>query len=140
MLKKRCPLKLLSVLRIVLQLPLGAKLVIHELLMQVCEWREPESLALLLDLQLRDTGESQDRLLQRVRDVAKYSIKTSKNHSNCKIKSALFLLLFRLMTLFYCIFQVTHTSSISSLVGWIIILWLDVSLLRPSTLTCKKYQ
>ncbi|XP_024148968.1 cysteine sulfinic acid decarboxylase isoform X2 [Oryzias melastigma] len=47
---------------------------------KVCEWREPDSLALLLDLQLRDTGESQDRLLQRVRDVAKYSIKTSHPH------------------------------------------------------------
>uniref|UniRef100_A0A8C7XYG0 Cysteine sulfinic acid decarboxylase n=1 Tax=Oryzias sinensis TaxID=183150 RepID=A0A8C7XYG0_9TELE len=47
---------------------------------KVCEWREPESLALLLDLQLRDTGESQGRLLQRVRNVAKYSIKTSHPH------------------------------------------------------------
>ncbi|MEQ2167844.1 Acidic amino acid decarboxylase gadl1 [Goodea atripinnis] len=43
----------------------------------VCEWKEPEELALLLDLQLREKGEPQERLLQRVRDVAKYSIKTS---------------------------------------------------------------
>ena len=46
--------------------------------MQVCEWKEPDELALLLDLKLRETGEPQDRLLQRVRDVAKYSVKTSK--------------------------------------------------------------
>lgn len=46
--------------------------------MQVCEWKEPEELALLLDLELRATGEPQHRLLQRVKDVAKYSIKTSK--------------------------------------------------------------
>lgn len=80
-----------------LQLLLGAKLVIRELLMQVCEWREPDSLALLLDLQLRDTGESQDRLLQRVRDVAKYSIKTSKNHRKNKIT---FFILFKSVTLY----------------------------------------
>lgn len=55
-------------------------------LMQVCEWKEPNELALLLDLELRETGEQQERLLQRVRDVAKYSIKTSKsgrNNQNC---------------------------------------------------------
>lgn len=46
--------------------------------LQVCEWKEPEELALLLDLELRATGEPQHRLLQRVKDVAKYSIKTSK--------------------------------------------------------------
>ncbi|XP_010764534.1 acidic amino acid decarboxylase GADL1-like, partial [Notothenia coriiceps] len=44
---------------------------------KVCEWREPEQLALLLDLELRAAGEPQQRLLQRVQDVAKYSIKTS---------------------------------------------------------------
>ncbi|XP_047223139.1 cysteine sulfinic acid decarboxylase isoform X1 [Girardinichthys multiradiatus] len=44
---------------------------------KVCEWKEPEELALLLDLDLREKGEPQERLLQRVRDVAKYSIKTS---------------------------------------------------------------
>lgn len=45
---------------------------------QVCEWKEPEELSLLLDLELRATGEPRERLLQRVKDVAKYSIKTSK--------------------------------------------------------------
>lgn len=56
----------------------SAKLNVHVLFLQVCEWKEPEQLALLLDLELRATGESQHRLLQRVEDVAKYSIKTSK--------------------------------------------------------------
>ncbi|KAM6929359.1 cysteine sulfinic acid decarboxylase-like [Lycodopsis pacificus] len=44
---------------------------------KVCEWKEPEELALLLDLELRETGEPPHRLLQRVKDVAMYSIKTS---------------------------------------------------------------
>ncbi|KAF3860471.1 hypothetical protein F7725_000726 [Dissostichus mawsoni] len=44
---------------------------------KVCEWKGPEDLALLLDLELRAEGEPQQRLLQRVKDVAKYSIKTS---------------------------------------------------------------
>ncbi|XP_047427309.1 cysteine sulfinic acid decarboxylase isoform X2 [Mugil cephalus] len=44
---------------------------------KVCEWKQPDELSLLLDLELRETGEPQDRILQRVRDVAKYSIKTS---------------------------------------------------------------
>ncbi|XP_068185339.1 cysteine sulfinic acid decarboxylase [Antennarius striatus] len=44
---------------------------------KVCEWKLPEELAPLLDLELRQTGEPQHKLLQRVRDVAKYSIKTS---------------------------------------------------------------
>lgn len=45
----------------------------------MCEWREPEELATLLDLELRENGEQQHQLLQRVRDVAKYSVKTSKS-------------------------------------------------------------
>ncbi|XP_044207782.1 cysteine sulfinic acid decarboxylase isoform X2 [Thunnus albacares] len=44
---------------------------------KVCEWKEPEELAQLLDLELREMGEPQCRLLERVRDVAKYSVKTS---------------------------------------------------------------
>lgn len=48
-------------------------------LLQVCEWKEPEELAQLLDLELRATGEPHQKLLERVRDVAKYSIKTSKD-------------------------------------------------------------
>lgn len=47
--------------------------------LQVCEWREPEELAALLDLELRENGKSQHQLLQRVRGVAKYSVKTSKS-------------------------------------------------------------
>lgn len=46
-------------------------------LVQVCDWKEPEELAQLLDLELRAAGEPHHRLLERVRDVAKYSIKTS---------------------------------------------------------------
>lgn len=49
------------------------------LLVQVCEWKEPEQLAQLLDLELRAAGEPPHRLLERVRDVAKYSVKTSKD-------------------------------------------------------------
>lgn len=45
---------------------------------QVCEWRDPEELSALLDLELRDKGEEQPQLLQRVQDVAKYSVKTSE--------------------------------------------------------------
>ncbi|XP_035237390.1 cysteine sulfinic acid decarboxylase [Anguilla anguilla] len=44
---------------------------------KVCEWRDPEELRAILDLELRDGGESRDQLLRRVRDVAKYSVKTS---------------------------------------------------------------
>nr|QJC58940.1 cysteine sulfinic acid decarboxylase [Atractosteus tropicus] len=43
---------------------------------KVCEWRDPEELRVLLDLDLQEAGESHGRLLQRVRDVAKYSVKT----------------------------------------------------------------
>ncbi|XP_060931174.1 cysteine sulfinic acid decarboxylase isoform X4 [Limanda limanda] len=60
------------------------KIIIEEVLSKgtdvkekVCEWKEPEQLALLLDLELRAAGEPQHRLLQRVKDVAKYSVKTS---------------------------------------------------------------
>ncbi|XP_030623271.1 cysteine sulfinic acid decarboxylase isoform X2 [Chanos chanos] len=44
---------------------------------KVCEWQEPEQLRALLDLELREHGESHKQLLQRVRDVAKYSVKTN---------------------------------------------------------------
>ncbi|XP_028848923.1 cysteine sulfinic acid decarboxylase [Denticeps clupeoides] len=44
---------------------------------KVCEWQDPADLSALLDLDLRDDGESHDQLLRRVRDVAKYSVKTS---------------------------------------------------------------
>lgn len=60
------------------------------LLLQVCEWKEPEELAQLLDLELRAAGEPHHRLLERVRDVAKYSIKTSKDsgsHTHCLFRA-----------------------------------------------------
>ncbi|KAB0364211.1 hypothetical protein FD754_008367, partial [Muntiacus muntjak] len=44
---------------------------------KVCEWRPPEELKRLLDLELRDTGEPHHRLLERCRDVIRYSVKTN---------------------------------------------------------------
>lgn len=46
---------------------------------QVCEWRSPEQLKELLDLELRDGGESESKILQRCRDAIRYSVKTSKS-------------------------------------------------------------
>ncbi|XP_055045197.2 cysteine sulfinic acid decarboxylase isoform X1 [Misgurnus anguillicaudatus] len=43
---------------------------------KVCEWKDPDQLRSLLDLELRDHGESHKQLLKRVKDVAKYSVKT----------------------------------------------------------------
>ncbi|KAJ0036771.1 hypothetical protein NQD34_005448, partial [Periophthalmus magnuspinnatus] len=42
----------------------------------VCRYEEPEVLAKILDLELREAGEPHEKLLQRVRDVATYSVKT----------------------------------------------------------------
>uniref|UniRef100_A0A5F9DIM3 Glutamate decarboxylase like 1 n=1 Tax=Oryctolagus cuniculus TaxID=9986 RepID=A0A5F9DIM3_RABIT len=47
---------------------------IHE---KVCEWQSPEQLKQLLDLEMRDTGEPQDRLLELCQDVIRYSVKTN---------------------------------------------------------------
>ncbi|GAB0184373.1 acidic amino acid decarboxylase GADL1 [Grus japonensis] len=44
---------------------------------KVCEWRAPEALKQILDLEMRDTGESHQKLLQLCRDVIQYSVKTS---------------------------------------------------------------
>ena len=46
---------------------------------QVCEWRPPEELKRLLDLELRDAGEPHHRLLERCQDIIRYSVKTSKS-------------------------------------------------------------
>ncbi|XP_033292081.1 cysteine sulfinic acid decarboxylase isoform X2 [Orcinus orca] len=43
---------------------------------KVCEWREPEELKQLLDLELRNEGESQEQILERCRAVIRYSVKT----------------------------------------------------------------
>uniref|UniRef100_A0A8C1X1Y8 Cysteine sulfinic acid decarboxylase n=1 Tax=Cyprinus carpio TaxID=7962 RepID=A0A8C1X1Y8_CYPCA len=43
---------------------------------KVCEWKDPDQLRALLDLDLREHGESHEQLLQRVQDVARYSVKT----------------------------------------------------------------
>ncbi|XP_029422085.1 cysteine sulfinic acid decarboxylase isoform X2 [Nannospalax galili] len=43
---------------------------------KVCEWKEPEELKQLLDLELQSQGESQERILERCRAVIHYSVKT----------------------------------------------------------------
>lgn len=47
---------------------------------KVCEWRFPEELKELLDLELRDSGESEAEVLQRCRDAIRYSVKTTHPH------------------------------------------------------------
>uniref|UniRef100_A0A8C0ZBR6 Glutamate decarboxylase like 1 n=1 Tax=Cyanistes caeruleus TaxID=156563 RepID=A0A8C0ZBR6_CYACU len=44
---------------------------------KVCEWQAPEKLKQILDLEMRDTGESHQKILQLCRDVIKYSVKTN---------------------------------------------------------------
>uniref|UniRef100_A0A8D2J1L6 Cysteine sulfinic acid decarboxylase n=1 Tax=Varanus komodoensis TaxID=61221 RepID=A0A8D2J1L6_VARKO len=44
--------------------------------LQVCEWKEPEELQQILDLDLKDCGEPQEKLLKRCRNVIRYSVKT----------------------------------------------------------------
>lgn len=57
----------------------GAQLTVPSLNLQVCEWRSPEQLKQLLDLEMRDTGEPHHRLLRLCQDVIHYSVKTSKS-------------------------------------------------------------
>ncbi|KAI4532094.1 hypothetical protein MG293_017359 [Ovis ammon polii] len=45
--------------------------------LKVCEWRPPEELKRLLDLELRDAGEPHHRLLERCQDIIRYSVKTN---------------------------------------------------------------
>lgn len=45
----------------------------------MCEWQAPEALKQILDLEIRDAGESHQKLLQLCRDVIQYSVKTSRN-------------------------------------------------------------
>ncbi|XP_004560156.1 acidic amino acid decarboxylase GADL1 [Maylandia zebra] len=47
---------------------------------KVCEWRSPEQLKELLDLELRDGGESESEILQRFKDAIRYSVKTTHPH------------------------------------------------------------
>ncbi|KAL6068056.1 hypothetical protein STEG23_032716 [Scotinomys teguina] len=44
---------------------------------KVCEWQPPEQLRQLLDLEMRDTGEPQDKLLKLCQDVIHFSVKTN---------------------------------------------------------------
>uniref|UniRef100_A0AAV2LYR9 Cysteine sulfinic acid decarboxylase n=1 Tax=Knipowitschia caucasica TaxID=637954 RepID=A0AAV2LYR9_KNICA len=43
---------------------------------KVCRYEEPQVLAKIMDLELKEAGEPHEQLLQRVRDVATYSVKT----------------------------------------------------------------
>ncbi|NWW18725.1 CSAD decarboxylase, partial [Falcunculus frontatus] len=43
---------------------------------KVCDWKEPLELRELLDLELRSDGEGRERLLQRCRDVLRFSVRT----------------------------------------------------------------
>ncbi|KAF1522075.1 Cysteine sulfinic acid decarboxylase, partial [Eudyptes sclateri] len=43
---------------------------------KVCDWKEPQELRELLDLELRSDGEPPERLLERCRDIIRYSVKT----------------------------------------------------------------
>ncbi|XP_042696425.1 acidic amino acid decarboxylase GADL1 isoform X2 [Chrysemys picta bellii] len=44
---------------------------------KVCEWQPPEKLKKLLDLEMRDTGEPHQKLLQLCQDIIRYSVKTN---------------------------------------------------------------
>ncbi|XP_048366740.1 acidic amino acid decarboxylase GADL1 [Sphaerodactylus townsendi] len=44
---------------------------------KVCEWQPPEKLKTLLDLDLNNTGETHQRLLQLCQDVIRFSVKTN---------------------------------------------------------------
>uniref|UniRef100_UPI00398E89D4 cysteine sulfinic acid decarboxylase isoform X3 n=1 Tax=Pristiophorus japonicus TaxID=55135 RepID=UPI00398E89D4 len=43
---------------------------------KVCEWKEPDELRDLLDLDLLDAGEPHEKLLERCQNVIRYSVKT----------------------------------------------------------------
>ncbi|XP_059347121.1 cysteine sulfinic acid decarboxylase-like [Ammospiza nelsoni] len=43
---------------------------------KVCDWKELQELWDLLDLELRSDGEGRERLLQRCRDVLRFSVRT----------------------------------------------------------------
>lgn len=61
---------------------------------QVCEWHSPEQLKDLLDLELRDGGESESKILQRCRDAIRYSVKTSKSSNVNELRLKIFLFSF----------------------------------------------
>uniref|UniRef100_A0A670KD47 Glutamate decarboxylase like 1 n=1 Tax=Podarcis muralis TaxID=64176 RepID=A0A670KD47_PODMU len=44
---------------------------------KVCEWHPPEKLKTMLDLELKDTGETHQRLLQFCQDIIRFSVKTN---------------------------------------------------------------
>lgn len=46
---------------------------------QVCEWKEPEELRELLDLELPSRGERPEKLLERCRAVIRHSVRTGQH-------------------------------------------------------------
>ncbi|KAF1584115.1 Cysteine sulfinic acid decarboxylase, partial [Eudyptes moseleyi] len=50
---------------------------------KVCDWKEPQELRELLDLELRSDGEPPERLLERCRDIIRYSVKTCEHRRPC---------------------------------------------------------
>ncbi|XP_075683291.1 acidic amino acid decarboxylase GADL1 [Rhinoderma darwinii] len=44
---------------------------------KVCEWKDPEQLKKILDVNIQDTGEPHQKLIQLCRNAIKYSVKTS---------------------------------------------------------------
>ncbi|XP_066484460.1 acidic amino acid decarboxylase GADL1 isoform X2 [Tiliqua scincoides] len=44
---------------------------------KVCEWQPPEKLKTLIDLELKETGETHQKLLQLCQDVIRFSVKTN---------------------------------------------------------------
>ncbi|XP_035244491.1 acidic amino acid decarboxylase GADL1-like [Anguilla anguilla] len=51
-----------------------------DILEKVCEWQPPEKLREILDLELREGGEPQAKILKRCQDVIRYSVKTGHPH------------------------------------------------------------
>ncbi|NXH92200.1 CSAD decarboxylase, partial [Edolisoma coerulescens] len=52
---------------------------------KVCDWKEPQELRELLDLELRSDGEGRERLLQRCRDVLRLSVRTGARRLGGKV-------------------------------------------------------
>lgn len=99
---------------------------------QVCEWKEPEELRRLLDLELRSQGESQEQILERCRAVIRYSVKTCGSRA-LGVGRTPELHIRPRSELPAPILQVTPTSSTSSSQGWTPMLWPVALSLRAST-------
>ncbi|XP_077932147.1 cysteine sulfinic acid decarboxylase isoform X2 [Halichoerus grypus] len=103
---------------------------------KVCEWKEPEELKQLLDLELRSQGEASEQILARCREVIRYSVKTCGSWAVAGGVSGVVRLSVCSCTLSSLpprLLQVTRTSSTSSSQGWIPMLWQGALSLRAST-------